>query len=143
MSMSFKSSKRVLLICVTTIVIADVLLAFIVIPAVKNDSYPGVRPEVVVPAFWANAGGSFLLSVVCATIALFSKGRSKATTTSLVICGIVILLLGLLLIDAGSAFRSHGSSMQTASTIMYVCAALLCVSGLLLGMTAFLRPRRG
>ena len=143
MSMSYTSSKRMLLICVAIIVLADVLLAFIVIPAVKTDSYPRARPEVAVPAFWVNIGLSFLLSVICANIALFSKGRSQATTTGLVLCGIVILLLGLLLIDAGSAFRSHGSSMQSASIIIFVCAALLCLSALLLGMTAFLRPRRG
>ena len=143
MSMSYTSSKRMLLICSATIVLADVLLAFFVIPAVKTDSYPGAKPEVAVPAFWVNAGFSFLLSVVCLTIALFSKGRSQATTTILVICGVVILLLGLLLIDAGSAFQSHGSTMEGASMIIYVCAALLCLSGLLVGMTAFLRPRRG
>ena len=142
MSMSHTSSKRMILICAATIILADVLLALVVIPAVKTDSYPGVKPEVVVPAFWVNAGVSFLLSVLCVNIALFSKGRNKATTTSLVICGIVILLLGLLLIDAGSAFRSHGSAMQGASTTMFVCAALLCLSGLLVGTTAFLRPRR-
>jgi hypothetical protein len=143
MRMSYTSSKRILLICAATIVLADVLLALFVIPAVKTDSYPGAKPEVAVPAFWVNAGLSFILSVVCLTVALFSKGRSQATTTILVICGVVILLLGLLLIDAGSAFRSHGLSMQSASTIIFVCAALLCLSGLLVGMTAFLRPIKG
>ena len=143
MSMSYTSSKRILLICAATIVLADVLLAFIVIPAVKTDSYPRANPDVAVPAFWANVGLSFLLSVVCANIAFFSKGRSRATTTGLVLCGIVILLLGLLLIDAGAAFRSHGASMHSTSVIIYVCAALLSLSGLLLGITAFLRPRRG
>ena len=141
MSMSYTSSKRMLLICAATILLVDVLLVFIVIPAVKTDSYPGARPEVAVPAFWVNTGVSFFLSVVCVNIALFSKGRSKATTTSLVICGIVILLLGLMLIDAGSAFRSHGSAMQSTSTTIYVCAALLCLSGLLLGVTTLLRPK--
>ena len=141
MSMSITSSKRVLLICAATIVLADILLAFVVIPAVKTDSYPVARLEVAVPAFWANAGVSFLLSVVCVNIAFFSRGRSKTTTASLVTCGAVILLLGLLLIDAGSAFRSHGSAMQSASTTIFACAALLCFSGLLVGVTAFLRPR--
>ena len=143
MSLSYTSSKRMLLICTATIVLADVLLAFIVIPAVKTDSYPRANPEVAVPAFWVNVGLSFLLSVVCVNIALLSKGRSQATTISLVICGIVILLLGLMLIDAGSAFRSHGSSMQSTSRIIYVCAALLSLSGLLIGTAAFLRHRRG
>ena len=142
MSMSFTSSKRMLLICAATIILADVLLAFIVIPAVKTDSYSRANPEVAVVAFWVNVGLGFLLSVGCAMIALFSKGRSKATTACFVLSGIVILVLGLLLVDAGSAFRSHGSSIQSASMIMFVCAGLLCLSGLLLGMTAFLRPRR-
>jgi hypothetical protein len=132
-----------LLICAATIILADVLLAFIVIPAVKADSYSRANPEVAVVAFWVNVGLGFLLSVGCAMIALFSKGRSKATTTSLVLCGIVILLLGLMLVDAGSAFLSHGSSMKSTSIIIYVCAALLCLSGVLIGISAFLRPRKG
>ena len=85
MSMSYTSSKRMILICAATIILADVLLALIVIPAVKADSYPGVKPEVVVPAFWVNAGVSFLLSVLCVNIALVAKGMFLARSTCLVI----------------------------------------------------------
>jgi hypothetical protein len=50
-------------------------------------------------------------------------------------------MIGITLADAAHAYRSHGPSMQTTSTLLYVCTALVFLAGALVVATAFLRPR--
>jgi len=142
MSMSYTSSKRMILICAVSIVLVDVLLALFVIPAVKTDSYPRATPEAAVPAFWVIVGLSLFLAAVCGSIAISSKERSRATTVSLVACGVFVMLLGLLLTDAASGCRSHGPSMEVTSNLLYICATVYCLAGLVVSLVAFLRPGR-
>jgi len=143
MGMSYASSRRIILICTVSIVFVVVLLALVVIPAVKTDSYPGAKPEVAVPAFWLNVGFGLFIAAVCAGIAINSKESSRATRTSFVICGIFIALLGLLLIDAAAAFRAHGPSMVAISNLIYICATVYCLAGLTVVLMAFLHLRKG
>ena len=78
----------------------------------------------------------------CAVIVIVSKERSRASTSSLVVVGLVVLMLGLALVDAASAYRSHGPSMQSISTLLVICAMVDILVGITFGVVAFLRPKR-
>ena len=141
MKMSHMSSRRMLLGCTILLVLVAILLALSVIPAVKSDNSPGANPDRAVPAFWVNFGLILFAAIACAVIVIVSKERSRASTTSLVVVGLVVLMLGLALVDAASAYRSHGPSMQSISTLLFICAAVDILVGITLGVVAFLRPK--
>jgi hypothetical protein len=134
-------SGRLLLICSALIVLVALLIALIVIPAVTSESLSGATPEKAVWAFWLNIVLSLLSAATCAAIAIWSKGRSLISTIILVLLGLVVLALGLALTDAASAYRSHGQSMRTASTFLFVFAAVDILVGAFILAAAFLRPR--
>ena len=142
MKMSHMSSRRMLLGCTILLVLVAILLALSVIPAVKSDSSPGANPDRAVPAFWVNFGLILVAATACAVIVIVSKERSRASTSSLVVVGLVVLMLGLALVDAASAYRFHGPSMQSISTLLFICAAVDILVGITFGVVAFLRPKR-
>jgi multisubunit Na+/H+ antiporter MnhB subunit len=111
-----------------------------VIPAVKSDSFSD--PDRAVPAFWVNVGLTLLAAVACGVIANVSKERSRASTSSLVVIGLVVLMLGLALVDAASAYGSHGPSMQGISALLFVCAGVDILVGITFGIVTFLSPKR-
>lgn len=134
-------SRHLLFICSALIAIVAFLILFIVIPAVKIDWLAGATPEIAVWAFWFNIVLSFVSAAICAAVAIWSKGRSLISTIILVLLGFVLLALGLALIDAAGAYRSHGHSMQIASTYLFICAAVDILVGAFILGAAFLRPR--
>ncbi len=142
MNMSHLSGRRIILACAVLLVLVIGLLVLRVIPAVKSDSYPGANPGKAVPAFWANVGLCLIAAISITVIAFSSKGRSRISTFGLVFAGIVVLILGLALTDAASAFRSHGPSMQSISMLLFICAAIDILVGVTSGVVAFLRPKR-
>jgi O-antigen ligase len=123
-------------------VIVAIVLALGVIPPVKADTYPGVNHEKVATAFWVNIGLNLLSAATLIFIAIRSKGRSWISTSILVIAGLIVLLLGLALADAASAYQKHGPLMQSASILLFICAAADFLCGALVVITAFLRPKR-
>jgi hypothetical protein len=142
MNISYISSRRIILACAVLLVSVIGLISLRVIPAVESDSYPGANPEIAVPAFWMNVGLCFITAIIVTFIAITSKGRSRITTISLISVGVVVLLLGLALVDAASAFRSHGPSMQSVSITLFICAAVDMFVGVTIGVMAILRPKR-
>ena len=142
MNMSHMSSSRMLMSCTVLLLLVATLLALSVIPAVKSDSYPGTTPDRAVPAFWVNFGITIIAATICAAIVLVSKERSRASTSSLVVVGLIVLMLGLALVDAAAAYRSHGPSMQSISTILFICATVDILVGVTFGIVAFLRPKK-
>ena len=70
-----------------------------------------------------------------------SAGLSKTSLIFLVILGIIALLLGIIFLDAGSAYYSHGASMRAASVLLFVCAALDILNGVFIIILANIRPR--
>jgi hypothetical protein len=142
MNISYISSRRIILACAVLLVSVIGLISLRVIPAVESDSYPGANPERAVPAFWMNVGLCFITAIIVTFIAITSKGRSRITTISLILVGVVVLLLGLALVDAASAFRSHGPSMQSVSIALFICAAVDIFVGVTIGVMAILRPKR-
>lgn len=134
--------RLLLYICALLLAIIAVLIALGVIPPVKADTYPGVKHAKVVTAFWINISLNLLSAFVFFFIAIRSKERSWKSTSVLIITGLLVIILGIALADAGSAYQKHGTSMQSASIILFFCAAVDFLTGVTIIITAFLRPKK-
>ena len=139
--MNLNLANRLLLVCAILFLLVAFVVALRVIPAVSADISPNAVPERAVPPFWVNVGLSVLLAASCGAVAFRSKGRDRISTTILVVLGIVALLLGLALVDAASAFRSHEMLAQGTLMFLFVCAAVDLLSGALVIVVAYRRPR--
>jgi hypothetical protein len=139
--MNHRLANRLLLVCASLFLLVALVVALRVIPAVKSDMSPNAVPERAVAAFWVNVGFSLLLSASCGAIAFWSRGRDRFSTTSLVLLGVVALLLGLALVDAGSAFRSHEMLARGTSIVLFVCATVDLLAGALVLVVTYRRPK--
>jgi uncharacterized membrane protein len=134
--------RRMLFISAAIFVTVALVLALGVIPPVKAEVLRGATPEKAVFAFWINIGLNLLSAVILAFIAIRSKVRSWISTSVVVIVGLIVLLLGFALTDAASAYQKHGPLMQSASILLFICAAADFLFAALVVITAFLRPKK-
>ena len=135
-------SHRILLICAALFLLVAFIVGFRVISAVKSDISPNALPERAVPAFWVNVGLNLLLSVSCGAITVWSKGRGRFSTIILVLLGIVAVVLGLALVDAAVAFRSHELLARGTSAFLFVCAAIDLMAGALVLLVTYRRRKK-
>jgi hypothetical protein len=135
-------ANRLLLVCASLFLLVALVVALRVIPAVKSDLSPNAVPERAVPPFWVNVGFNLLLSTSCGAIAVWSRGRGRFSTASLVVLGIVALLLGLALVDAAAAFRSHEMLARGTSVFLFVCATVDLLAGALVLLVTYRRPKK-
>jgi hypothetical protein len=142
MATSPSQSRFLLAVCAALVVVVALVVAVGVIPQVRVADVPDISPESAVPALWVSVGLNVLAALVLALTATLSKGRSKISTSVLVVTGIAILLFGFLLSDAALAFREAGPSMRTVTTLLFLCVAADVLAGALTLATAFLRPAR-
>ena len=142
MKVSLLFRRRMLLACAALLAAGAIVVALGVIPPVQDATFPGVTPESAVPAFWAAIGLNFIAAAILVCIAIWSKGRSWISTSVLVVTGLAALFLGIALTDAFFAFQEAGPSMQTVSMLLFFCAAADFVAGVLVVITAFLRPQK-
>jgi hypothetical protein len=142
MNLSFPVYRRLLFVYVAVIVVVALVIALGVIGPVKEDVYRNATPEIAVKAFWFNIGFNLFMAAVLVLIAIPAKGRSGISTAAHIVVGFIVTILGLILIDAASAYRVHGPAMQTASILLFICAAADILVGVLVFITAFLQPRK-
>ena len=140
MKISLQQSHRILLAYAFLLIIVAIVLIVGVIPSVKDEVLRGGTPEKAVIAFWVNVGLNALSAVILISIAIRSKSRTWISTTLIVLTGFIVFLLGLALSDAAAAYSGHGPAMETASTLLFVCAALDILMGIAMIITAYLRP---
>ena len=119
MKLSLPVYRRMLFVYAAVIVAVALVIALGVIGPVKDDVYRNATPEVAVKAFWFNIGFTLFMAAILVLIAIPSKGRSGISTAVHIVVGFIVTILGLILIDAASAYHSHGPSMQTASTLLF------------------------
>ena len=138
----FTLYRRCLFVGVAIFVMIALVIAAVVIPPVKADTFPLATPERAVPAFWV----SFVLHLLLATVLFFTALRMTETsggrTAVLVSLGVIALVLSLPLADAADAYQQHGPPLQTASTSLFVCMAGGFLNAVLLITMAFLLRRR-
>ena len=140
MTTSPRRSRFLLAACAVLMIVVALVLALGVIPLVRVATGPDITPESAVPAFWVSVGLHLLAALVLALTALLSKGRSRTSTTIIVVTGVAILLLGFVLSDAALAFRE--AAMQTVTVLLFLCVVADLAAGVLSIATALLRPAR-
>lgn len=138
MAVSPTQSRLMLAVCVVLVVAVGMVVAIGVIPPVRVASHPDITPESAVPAFWVSVGLHMLAALILVLTAALSKGRSRFSTSCLVVTGILVLFLGFALSDAALAFREAG--MRSVATLLFACVAADALAGALAFTTAFLRP---
>ena len=133
--------QRVLMLGAAMMLVSASLVAFGVIPFVRADTFPGAAPDRAVPAFWGNV--LLLLFVAAAAVTSSRLGSSRATLRCVLagVPGFLALVLGLLLIDAATAFSGHGPGMHGAVVALWVCVCLDVAAGI--GMIGTALVRRG
>ena len=138
MIIHYKTSKQILLICAFLLLIIALLVAFVVIPSVK--AYIAFS-ERAVPAFWVNIGLQLIAALIFAIVAISEK-RRKAHNHRLGGVAIIVLLLGLALFHAASAYSNNGPSMQRATIVLFVIGGIDCLVAIAAGLVAFFPPKK-
>ena len=142
MTISLTFCRRFLLTSAVLLVGVALMVATAVIPQVDAEVLRGATPQKAVTAFWVNISLNLLSALALFFIAIRSKALSWISKFGLIIIGITVLILGLALADAASAYQSHGPSMQSASILLFICAAFDFFAGLIAVTTAFLFPKK-
>jgi hypothetical protein len=139
MELSPIAFRRVLFIYTAIFVVVTLVLLLGVIEPLKVEAALGDTREIAVKAFYVITGYNFLSAVILFFIATRSTGQNRSAI--FVIGGIIMMLLGIMLADAASAYKSHGAAMQDASVLIYFCAMVDLLTGVLLFITAFVQPK--
>jgi len=136
------SCRCALLISAALIVAVALVVAAGVIPPVKADTFPDATPESAVPAFWANVLIGLLMAVILAVTAIRTSGRSRRSTVMLTVVAALVLILAFALNDAALAYKAEGPPMRSATTLLFLCAAVDLLAAVLIGASAFQLPKR-
>jgi Na+/proline symporter len=118
-----------------------IIIAAIVIPAVRADTFPLATPDRAVTAFWVAVFLFFLLAAVLLLMSL--RITKRGVFVGLLASGVVGLVVSLAQLDAADAFSKHGPELQTADVFLYICFAVGTLASVSLLLTAlFLRKAR-
>ena len=142
MAASLSFCRRALLIGWILLVLSALILAAGVIPPVKTDTSSFATPESAVIGFWVNVIITLLFAAILLVFSLRTAGRSRGTMIVLGLSAFFAILLGLALLDAAFAFRSHGPALQFATALIFCCAAADILAALLVIVTMSCLPKR-
>ncbi len=123
--------------------LSALLVALLVIPAVKTDAFPKATPERAIRALWVVFGCNLVLGLFALTL---SRAPTAFATLAwrLAACFMAFpaFLMALALTDGGLAFWGHGPGMRTAALTMLGCAAANAVGGILTVAMGLSREKR-
>ena len=133
--------RRILLVCAALFIIVALVIALGVIPPAKADTYPGVPHDLVAVVFLVILSLNLLSALFLFLVAIKIKKLILVSKPILIIIGLLVLILGPILADGGFAWQKHGPSMQSASLLVFICAAVDFLVGITVMTTAFLMPK--
>lgn len=110
------------------------ILVVIIVPPVATDTFRGANPGGSSRAFGVSA-------ILHALLAISVVRSSRFAGRMSVWAGVFALILGLPLLDAAFAFRSHGSALRVPDVGMFVCVFSDFVAAMLIFSMAFFRSR--
>ncbi|HQR44969.1 MAG TPA: hypothetical protein PLB02_01965 [Thermoanaerobaculia bacterium] len=113
------------------------VIAILVIPPVRADTFPHATPERAVPAFWINVILNVLVAAEAFDASRLRSGSPARRRVWTGLSGLVALLLGLALMDAATALAAHGPAMRGAVVALWVCVCLDLAGGVLMVVSAF------
>jgi hypothetical protein len=125
---------RVLYIVTGLVTFVILSLIFWVIPHVIKDTFPGAAPESAVPAFRIVIVIHLLplIALVWATI-VSHRGHflSIVNKIGLILSGVVLIVIGLVLIDAAASFLGHLQDMRSTAILLFICVGCDIVTGII------------
>lgn len=130
--------RRILYVATGLVIMVVLIIALFVIPQVKADTSPTATPERAVPAFWVNVLIQLLNVAALIYTIIFSHREGHFKTGFLVTAGVVLILLGLILIDAASASLSHPDLRSTA-IFLFICIGFDFIAGVLSFIARYFR----
>jgi hypothetical protein len=124
------SWHRILYVATGLVILVVLMIAFYIIPQVKADTFPHATPERAVPAFWVNILIQLLIVAALIYSIMFSHRDGHFKNGFLVTAGVVLILLGLILIDAAAAFLGH-TDLPNTSIFLFICIGFDIIAGIL------------
>jgi hypothetical protein len=118
------------------------VIATVVIPPVKADTFPLARPEAAATAFWVSVVLHLLIATALFLIAFRVSDSGGGKAGVLGSLAVFALLLSLALADAANAFQAHGPDLQIATTFLFICTTVGFLTAVLLIIMAFLIRKR-
>ena len=112
-----------------------------VIGPIRSDTFPGATPGRAIPALRFIAAFFTVMAVLLFVLAR-AKSRRAAFAAATIFIAVVLALVALPLLDAASAYRTHGPAMRGTSLLLYLCSAACLVVGVLDLVATFVLPRR-
>lgn len=113
-----------------------------VIPPVLADRSPLATPERAATAFRVvTVGGNTILGSILCLAALIVRRVEHVARALAAIVGPVVLIIGLLMLDAATSFAGHEAPMQTVSFLLFICAGCELAGGVLALAAAAVRAR--
>ncbi len=119
-----------------------IIVAAVVIPAVRADTHPLASPDSAIYGF----RNFIIIPQVFIAAILFSISLLRRPGVRLLnlvsgVLGLVAFVLALFLVDAAMAFFKHGPGMRVASIALLVCIALNVLAGAIAVLVSISRFR--
>jgi hypothetical protein len=131
------SVRRLLMAGAGCMVAVIVTVASYVIPRVRMDTHPNASPDEAATAFWVSLLADLLVAAALYGAAVTAEPARVSRRVLTATAGLMAMILGLALLDAGLALSHHGSEMKGVAAALWVCAAVEFA----VGLTAFLLAR--
>lgn len=134
--------RRALSTCAGLLAAVAALVAGCIVPAAGRDPLAGAVAGQVANAFWAVAASAAVAAALLWVLSARIRVRSAAGMAVLGLITVLILLLALLLNDAGMAYWGGHPAQRGIALAAYAGAAVCLVAATTVLSTAFLLPGR-
>ncbi|MCB9211428.1 MAG: hypothetical protein H6609_18850 [Ignavibacteriales bacterium] len=131
--------KTISLISAALILLVAILIALFVIQPVAVDTYKGVPHDKIIFIWGVNISINIFIAYSLVMISLAKKGLGWIIAT--VVLLFIVFILAFIYIDAASAYSNHGSEMQSAVVILFICVVIEVVVWLLMLSTLLFRKK--
>jgi hypothetical protein len=122
-------------VAATACLLVGIIIWTIVLPSVRADTFARATPDRAATAFKVVL---FLFELLAVALTLISlRITRRGIVGGIVTCGIIVLVLSLLLLDAANSYRAHGPDLRVADEFLYGCFVVALLVSILLFVVAF------
>lgn len=137
-----QTMKRFGIAIASLLFVSAVSLAFLVIPSVRVDKFPGATPDRAVPVIWVVA--TLLAAFAVGQLYFFSSPRrlrDRWVRVLLVLMACLLFLIALAQTDGAAAYGEEGPEMHVTSVAMFATAGICVIDGLFSIVVTYLRRK--
>ncbi len=134
--------RRILYVGAGLVIAVILILAFIVIPAVIEDTSPQAAPKTAVPGILFVIIIHLLIVAAFVRTILVNRRGGNIEKGLLIGIGVVLILFGLMILDGASGYSDHTDPiMNRVSVSMYVCTGFNLIASVLVLFAALFSRR--